>query len=39
MLSHCKRIDLAVFVCYFYSKNKIDIGGDANGKYDSSESR
>jgi hypothetical protein len=26
MLSHYKRIDLALFICYFYSRNRIGIG-------------
>ena len=39
MLSHYKRIDLALFICYFYSRNRVGIGGGVNGKYDSSKSR
>lgn len=39
MLSHYKRIDLALFVCYSYSRNRVGVGGGVNGKYDSSKSR
>lgn len=39
MLNHYKCIDLALFVCYFYSRNRAGTGGGLIGKYDSSESR
>ena len=39
MLSHYKCIDLALFACYSYSRNRVGVGGGVNGKYDSSKSR
>ena len=39
MLSHYKRIDLALLACYSYSRNRVGVGGGVNGKYDSIKSR
>lgn len=39
LLNHYKCIDLAMLVCYFYGRNKIGVGDDVNGKYNSSKSR
>lgn len=39
MLSYYKCIDSALFICYFYLKNRVDVGGDVNGKYDSGKGR
>lgn len=39
MLSYYKCIDLALSVCYSYSRNRVGVGGGVNGKYDSSKSR